>query len=150
MHNSPASAPLLTAGLARRVAALFYDVLLLLALLFVATLPWALAARGEPMAPLARAAYQIYLVGVSGLFFGWFWTHGGQTLGMRAWRLRLTADDGGAVTPRAAAIRFAVGLVSLALLGMGFWWALLGQGRKTWHDRAAHTRVERMPKPPPR
>lgn len=146
MHNSPAPTPLPTAGLARRLAALCYDALLLLALLFVATLPWVLFARGEPLDPLAHVAYRGYLIGVSGLFFGWFWTHGGQTLGMRAWRLRLTGNDGGAVKPRAAAIRFAVGLASLGLLGLGFWWALFGT-RRTWHDRAANTRVELLPKP---
>ena len=146
MHNLSTPAPLPTAGLTRRLAALFYDALLLLALLFIATLPWAIAARGEPLAPLARAAYQLYLIGVSGVFFGWFWTHGGQTLGMRAWRLRVTAEDGSKVSSRAAAIRFAVGLVSLGVFGLGFWWALFGAGRKTWHDRAAHTRVELLPK----
>lgn len=147
MHKTPAPAPPPTVSLARRFAALAYDALLLLALLFIATIPWAVAARGEPLAPLGRMAYQLYLIGVSGLFFAWFWTHGGQTLGMRAWRLRVTADAGGAVTPRHATVRFAIGIVSLGLLGLGFWWSLFARDGKTWHDRAAHTRVELLPKP---
>ena len=146
MHKPPLTTPLPPAGLARRLAALVYDALLLLALLFVATLPWALAARGELLAPLARAAYQLYLVAVSGVFFGWFWMHGGQTLGMRAWRIRLTADDGDRVTAKTAAIRFGVGVISLAALGLGFWWSLFARDGKTWHDRAARTRMEVVPK----
>lgn len=156
MHKSPnpipsPPAPLLRppsppASLARRLAALSYDALLLLALLFIAAIPWALAGHGEPLASLARAAYQLYLIGVSGLFFGWFWTHGGQTLGMRAWRLRLIGDDRGAVTAKRAAIRFGVGLVSLAALGLGFWWSLFAPDGKTWHDRAARTQMELLPK----
>lgn len=148
MHNLPAPGPFPAATLPRRMAALLYDALLLLALLFVATLPWALAARGELLAPLARALYQTYLVAVSGVFFGWFWTHGGQTLGMRAWRLRVIGDDGGRLTARMAAIRFAMGIVSLAPLGLGFWWSLFDREAKTWHDRVAHTRVVLLPKPP--
>lgn len=134
------------ASLTRRLAALGYDALLLLAVVFVATIPWALAARGEPLPPLARVMYQAYLVGVSGLFFGWFWTHGGQTLGMRAWRLRVTTAAGDALDARKAAVRFAVGTASLAMFGLGFWWSLWGR-RQTWHDRAAGTQVVLLPKP---
>lgn len=146
MHNVITPAPFQVAPLSRRLAALLYDTLLLLALLLFATVPWALAAGGELFSPLARVAYQAYLIGTSGVFFGWFWTHGGQTLGMRAWRVRVIADDGSAVTPRAAALRFAVGIVSLALLGAGFWWSLWARDGKTWHDRAAATRLELRPK----
>ena len=148
MHNLTAPGPFPTASLPRRLAALAYDALLLLALLFVATIPWALAAHGELLAPLARALYQGYLVAVSGVFFGWFWTHGGQTLGMRAWRVRVVSDDGHELTARMAAIRFATGLLSLVALGLGFWWALFDRERKTWHDRAAHTHMVLLPKPP--
>lgn len=148
MHNVITSAPFQVAPLPRRLAALLYDALLLLALLLVATVPWALAARGELIAPLARAAYQAYLLGVSAVFFGWFWTHGGQTLGMRAWRVQVVADNATAVTVRAAAVRFGVGLISLAAFGLGFWWTLIDRDRKTWHDRAAHTRVVLLPKRP--
>ena len=70
------------------------------------------------------------------------WRRGGQTLGMRPWRLRVVAADGGRPTLRArCCVRYAVGTLSLLLAGCGFWWAWLDRDRLTWHDRASGTRM---------
>jgi len=129
-------------GLARRLGALFYDAVLLLGILSVATaalLPFHSGAAFQPGSP----AYKAYLLGVVFLFFGWFWTHGGQTLGMRAWKIRLCREDGGAVGWRQASLRFLAASISLALFGLGFLWALRDPGKRCWHDRIAHTRMTR-------
>ncbi len=93
----------------RRFAAISYDGLLLLALLLLASallIPFNNSATTALYHPLRT----LYLLGVCFGFFGWFWTHGGQTLGMRAWRLQLQNCDGGSVNWRSAAVRFAVSL----------------------------------------
>ena len=100
------------AGLLRRLAAIGYDSLLLLAVLFIATvlvlpLNGGGAIRHNPF-------FSSYIFLVCFLFYGWFWTHGGQTLGMRAWKLRLQRDDGGGITWWQALARFL--LASLWLL----------------------------------
>ena len=100
------------AGLLRRLAALSYDTLLLLAVLFIVTalvlpLNGGVAIRHNPF-------FSSYIFLVCFLFYGWFWTHGGQTLGMRAWKLRLQGYDGGGVTWWQALARFL--LASLWLL----------------------------------
>ena len=100
------------AGLLRRLAALSYDSLLLLAVLFIATalvlpLNGGRAIRHNPF-------FSSYVFLVCFLFYGWFWTHGGQTLGMRAWKLRLQGYDGGGITWWQALARFL--LASLWLL----------------------------------
>lgn len=74
------------------------------------------------------------------------WRLGGQTLGMRPWRLRVVAADGGELTWRALLIRFAVGNLSLLLGGLGFWWAWLDREGLTWHDRVSGTRMQRSAK----
>lgn len=74
------------------------------------------------------------------------WRFGGQTLGMRPWRLRVVAANGGVPTWRALLVRYAVGNLSLLLGGLGFWWALWDRGGLTWHDRASGTRMQRLPK----
>jgi uncharacterized RDD family membrane protein YckC len=111
--QSTSGAP--AAGLFRRLAALLYDCLLLLALLFVGTLAALPLTGGEAITPAAQGLgayllYRAYLALLALGFFGVSWTHGGQTLGMVAWRIRLrVAND---ETPKwpATLRRFALGL----------------------------------------
>jgi uncharacterized RDD family membrane protein YckC len=85
---------------------------------------------------------------VTGAYATLSWRRGGQTLGMRPWRLRVTAADGSPPTWRALWLRYAVGGLSLLLAGLGFWWAWLDRDRLTWHDRASDTRLQRETKQP--
>jgi uncharacterized RDD family membrane protein YckC len=80
------------------------------------------------------------------LFFIFFWTRGGQTLGMRAWRLRLETHDGGFPSIPVATLRFFVAIVSLIPFGLGFLWQLWDKDKLTWHDRIAGTRMLHYPK----
>jgi uncharacterized RDD family membrane protein YckC len=91
----------------RRLAAACYDALLLLALWMVALLASLFVRQLFGLARNDHAnALLLFLAGLA--FFGWSWTHGGQTLGMRAWRLRLCRDDGAAVRWPVAAARYAL------------------------------------------
>lgn len=139
-----------TAGLARRLAALVYDSLLLLGLWF-ATAALLLAASGGQLSHADRPTWLLVLlraslVLVTFLFWGGFWTHGGQTLGMRAWRLRLVSDDGGPISWRQAVRRCLAALLSLAVLGLGYLWIPIDPQRRAWHDRLSGTRVIVLPK----
>ncbi len=134
-------------GLVRRLAAGVYDLLLVAALLWLASLPCVWLAGGVPAPGLVRLAYQLYLLATMFLFYGWFWVHGGQTLGMRAWRLSLVSRDGGPVTWRLAVARFLFAWLSVVCLGLGFGWALLDRERRTWHDIFSGTRLILLPKP---
>ena len=127
-------------GVFRRLAALLYDAMLVLAVVLLATFPVVILTGGEAVAA-GNPLYKTYLFVIVFFYFAWHWVRGGQTLGMRAWRLRVTRDDGGPLTWWHALLRFLVGLVSLSLLGFGFFWALGDARRRTWHDRAAQTVV---------
>lgn len=83
---------------------------------------------------------------VAGLYATASWHRGGQTLGMRPWRIRLVALNGDRLTWRQLWVRFAVGTVSLLAAGLGFWWAWFDRDGLTWHDRASRTRVARLQK----
>lgn len=140
--DSTRSAPLL-----RRLAASAYDALLLLAIEMVAAALWLPVFKDQ--APAEHPLYQLYrltLLLIAFAFFMGFWLRGGQTLGMRSWRLRLLAADGSAPSFRQAALRFAVAILSWLPAGLGFWWALLDSERRTWHDLASGTRLILEPK----
>lgn len=131
------------AGLPRRLAAIVYDLLLLVALLMVATLALLLVSGAENV---PRVLLQAWVLLISFAFFGWFWTHGGQTLGMRAWRLKLVRDSGGAVGWADAARRFLAAILAWLPAGLGFIWSLFDRERLAWHDRLSHTRLVITPK----
>jgi uncharacterized RDD family membrane protein YckC len=129
-----------TPGIARRLAAAFYDLLLVAALVIVATFPF-LAVVGDATHGWRRHLLQAWVVFVSGGYFVWFWTHGGRTLAMKTWRIRLVAEDGRPVGTVRAIHRFAVALLGLAAAGAGFAWALVDRERQFLHDRLSGTRL---------
>ena len=81
---------------------------------------------------------------VTGVYAIASWRQGGQTLGMRPWRLRVVAADGTRAALAALVLRYLVASLSLFLAGLGFWWAWIDRDRLTWHDRASHTRMRRQ------
>jgi uncharacterized RDD family membrane protein YckC len=128
----------------KRFAAFCYDLLLLAGLIAVFTLLTVLARGGVAVAP-GSVWFQVVLLAIVVGFYGWFWTHGGQTLGMRAWRVRIVSGDATELTWSQALLRLAAGVVALLPLGLGLWWGFLDGERRAWHDRLTGTRVVRVP-----
>lgn len=129
-----------------RLLALFYDVFPVLALWFLVAAGFTLAhgdaVRGGALGALEFAALWL----VAGLYATWSWHRGGQTLGMRPWRLQVVAAGGDRPGWRALWLRYAIGALSLLAGGLGFWWAWLDRDRLTWHDRLSKTRLLRAPR----
>jgi len=138
------------AGLPRRLAGMFYDSLLLLALLMVTTGLFLLLTGGEAIDPRTHPAlelfYRLVMVALIVGFFGVSWTRSGQTLGMATWRLRVEREDGRSLTWRDTLRRLGWALVSLLPAGLGFAWVLVDPERRAWHDRLSRTRVVMVPK----
>jgi uncharacterized RDD family membrane protein YckC len=126
----------------RRLAAFCYDALLLAALMTCFTL-LVLAVRLGAAVPPGTWWFPSCLAAITLVFFCGFWAHGGQTLGMRAWGIRVVREDGRALTSGRAALRFAAALVAALPAGLGLWWGVLDPGKRGWHDRWTGTRVVR-------
>lgn len=96
------------------------------------------------------ATFQRVIVGCSfgmvSAFYLFFWWRRGQTLGMVSWRIRVTNPAGGPISLAQAITRFIAVFVSMAPLGLGFWWALLEPDGRTWHDRISGTILVHEPK----
>jgi uncharacterized RDD family membrane protein YckC len=141
--------PLEPAPIWRRVAAFCYDSLLLTAIAVCFTLA-VLAVRLGVAVPPGSWWFPLCLLAIAAAFFCTFWARGGQTLGMRAWRIRVVRDDGSLLSYAQALARFGAGLVALVPAGLGLWWGLLDAAKRGWHDRWTGTRVVRVPSAGPR
>ena len=117
----------------RRFAAIFYDSLLLVSILFFATLIMITFTDGNAISS-DNIPYKIYLLSLCYLYFSWQWIHGGQTLGMRAWKIRLQQFNGRGITWKTATMRFISAIFSIMLFGAGFFWSLIDDQKLALHD----------------
>jgi uncharacterized RDD family membrane protein YckC len=134
-------------GFLRRLAAMLYDTLLILALLFLVTIPFIAVRGGEPVETGENALYRAVLALAVYAFFVGFWTWRGRTLGMQSWGLQLETMDGAKPGFTQATVRFLAALLSWTPLGLGFLWQLVDKDRLAWHDRLSGTRLVHYPKP---
>jgi uncharacterized RDD family membrane protein YckC len=125
-------------GIFRHLAIIIYDLLLLLALLFLATALVLPFNKGEAFAT-TQYFFPLYLLFISFMFYGWFWTHGGQTLGMKTWKTKLQTFNQQPITWKHAYKRFFMALVSFAFFGLGFLWKFVDKQKYTWHDHFSKT-----------
>jgi uncharacterized RDD family membrane protein YckC len=127
-----------TPSLLRRLASLLYESLLLFAVAFFAGWLFFFASGGrDATSGWLRHALQAFIVVVCAAYFLRCWLYGGQTLAMKAWRIRLVD-----VTPGKALLRFVYATIfvptSLSVL-----WVFLDKDRQFLHDRLAGTRLVR-------
>ncbi|MGR5288618.1 RDD family protein [Vibrio maritimus] len=142
------------AGFFRRLGALFYDSLIILAVVMMAggvvvAIMEALVAAGlmsyAPYAdasdflgshPLWSPVYTGYLAFVWIYFIVFFWTRAGQTLGMRAWKIEVQNLEGGRITVTQALIRLATSAFGLSNLAVP-----IDPQKRGFHDIWAKTKV---------
>src|SRR5204862_5517232 len=113
---------------------MLYEAFLVFGVAFFAAWIFFFASAGKDATHgLARAELQVFILVVLAGYFRWCWLRGGQTLAMRAWKIRLVE-----VTPGKAIARF---LIAAALLPLSIPWALVDRDRQFLHDRLAGTRL---------
>ena len=124
---------------------MIYDGLLVLALMFLATLPFIAVRGGAPVAA-GDHLYQLLLLLIAWLFFAGFWSFHGRTLGMQSWGLRIETINGDRPGFRTASLRFFAAILSWIPAGLGFWWQLWDRQGLSWHDRLSQSRLRHYPK----
>lgn len=136
-----------TASFMRRIGAIFYDFMLalssviLIGFFFTAVIMSLFSIENiEAGSPAAKVIFLLLVVFTFG-FYGWFWTHGGQTLGMRAWKLKLVRADNQNITWLQAFFRFCYAIISWIPLGAGYLWILVDKKKLSWHDRVSKTYI---------
>jgi len=147
-------APYKLAGIRRRLASMMYESLLLLGVLSVAfMLPHLALGMGYEIV-LPGPILFLHLAGVMGFYFVWYWRHGGQTLAMQTWRLKIVSVDGNPPELKQLLLRYVLSWPSLLCYGVGLLWAIFDRDRQFLHERLSGTRIIFVPpttaaKPPP-
>lgn len=136
-------------SLLRRLAAMFYDTFLVIALVSVVNafalgvVVWSTGDRQEVLAPwLVQILTTLSIVG----FFTVFWLKNGQTLGMQAWRIKLVDFNGNPPTAGKAILRCLGAALSFGCLGLGYLWCLIDRNQRCWHDYISQTELVVLPK----
>ena len=133
-----------TAGIARRLSSMLYEGLVVFAVLLIGFLlpQIVLNAFGLVLAP--RLLW-LHVLGLLLLYFVWCWLHGGQTLPMKTWKMRVANQDGGPIRPLQAILRYLAAWPSILLGGVGIFWALFDKDKQFLHDRIAGSRIVSTP-----
>lgn len=137
------------ARLPRVLGSVFYDTIIVFSIIFI-------AAQWFPLLPEHLQAHigitlfkQVYVLGICFLYFAYSWRRGAQTIGMKAWRLKIIQSNNpkAGVSWRQCAIRYLVAIGSwIALGGLGFLWILFSKQHRSWHDLASKTHLIVLPK----
>ena len=146
MTGRPVPADVIAASslslLVRRLLSVCYDWVLVIALILVAGLPLPLIPEHVRMSLTGRVVILMAMVLISFLYFALSWKKTGQTVGMRAWRLRLwTTDDSGQFSLTMALRRFLYSIPAWGLCLAGVLLILVDSKQRAWHDRLSNSRV---------
>ena len=127
------------------LAAMFYDLVLLFGILLLATtlvvVPLKISHEATTLDGNLLLLFQLYLVAVIIIFYTWFWSHGGQTLGMRTWKFKVVSQSGEQLSLLYACKRLLLALLTLAPAGLGVWWKFFDSDNQTLYDRLAGSRL---------
>lgn len=125
------------ASLIKQLASMLYDGMLVFGILFFASAIALMFNQGEAIE--SNPWFSLYLLLTLFTFYAGFWKKSGQTLGMRAWKIRIVAEGGGNPGWGVCYLRLICALLSLLCFGLGYWWRLFKP--YTWHDRLSKTRI---------
>ncbi|MGK0399356.1 MAG: putative RDD family membrane protein YckC [Gammaproteobacteria bacterium] len=125
------------ASLIKQIAAMIYDSLLIIAILFISTAIALIFNDGNAIE--SSPIFSLYLILIVFTFYSWFWKKSGQTLGMRVWKIRIISELGGNPSWAICFLRLSFALLSITCLGIGYWWRLFKP--YTWHDKLSQTSI---------
>jgi uncharacterized RDD family membrane protein YckC len=132
--------PEATPGMARRLACMLYESLVVFAVLLIGFLLPQIVLNAFGVVVSGKLLW-LHTLALLMIYFVWFWLNGGQTLPMKTWKLVLIGDDGRRLRPLQAVLRYLLAWPSVLLCGIGIFWAFFDKDRQFLHDRIAGTRI---------
>tara|TARA_R110001592_G_scaffold336019_2_gene621152 strand:- start:1086 stop:1571 length:486 start_codon:yes stop_codon:yes gene_type:complete len=145
------------ASVFRRLAAMFYDFILCIALVLVMTGLYMMIANiilgGDTYKNMNDSGQSVHDPFLSSIlfitlyiFFGFFWTKNGQTLGMQVWHIRVQNKDNTSISWKQALLRFLMGIISWLAFGIGHLWPIFDAEKRSWQCIFSDSELVRIPK----
>jgi uncharacterized RDD family membrane protein YckC len=146
---APSIVVLPTAVLWRRLLALLYDNLIILAIAFFVTFLYTLCfswiAGEQAQASEHRLILQWTLLPIQLScfvgFYSYFWLKNQATLGMQTWKIGIISTKESPLTLKQCLIRCICATLSFSCLGLGYFWQLYDSQKLSWHDRLSNTKI---------
>lgn len=124
----------------RRLGAILYDLILILALFMISTTCLLLLFNKGNAIPIGNLYYQEFLLFLFCAYHLWFWVKSGQTTGMAAWHIQLVSKvNHRPISLKQACLRFLVAIPLLLLGGVGLFYCLFNKKRSSLYDKIAGT-----------
>ena len=121
---------------------MIYDSLPLIAILFFSSIILLLVHGGKPATPGTAWSFVTILVywSIVGCYAVFSWHRGGQTMGMRPWRLMVVNKEGKSAGLKSLSLRYLIASLSGGLVLL---WCLVDRQKRGVHDIASGTLMVR-------
>ena len=126
-------------NLFRRLASIFYDGVLVVAIVIITSLPFYSFNVEESF--LLKLTIQLYFYLIIQYFFVWFWVNSTATLGMKSWKIKIVDINGNNISYKKAIVRFNASILSISIFGLGFLISLFRKDKKCLHDIISRTQL---------
>lgn len=126
-------------NLFRRLASIFYDGVLVVAIVIITSLPFYSFNVEESF--LLKLTMQLYFYLIIQYFFVWFWVNSTATLGMKSWKIKIVDINGNNISYKKAIVRFNASILSISIFGLGFLVSLFRKDKKCLHDIISRTQL---------
>jgi len=130
-------------GFFRRIFSLFYDSLIIAAIILVISL-LIVFMNGESIDSNSFLSFiQFGIILLSGpIFYSYYWIrNNGQTIGMQAWNIRVISLSGGEITFQQSLVRCISSVISFSFLGLGYLAIIFNKNKMGWADKLSSTKI---------
>jgi len=127
-------------SLFKYITVIIYDLFLLFGLLLFITVIISFLNNGNP--PSAdNIIYKLFLLTSIIFFYHYSWRKSGQTLGMKAWKVKLVTLNNKPITLGQSILRMTLGLANIVTIGLGYFWKYTNKSKLTLMDVLSKTKL---------
>ena len=126
----------------RRLMITVYDLIILLGIIFIFSLPFADIKINENTSFIFL--FQLYMYIVIKIFYVYLWTNGRSTIGMKAWKTKVVNIYNDPIKYKTAIIRFNIAFVTNIFFCIGILYSVYDKENRTIYDIISKTNLVKI------